>query len=63
MSPVTRGLPSSAIHDEILRTFRNVRIEIVHEHAQRAFRLPALGIELYAARRADDTLIVQEAFS
>src|SRR5262249_59869201 len=47
-------------YDKILRTFRNVRIEIVHKHAQRAFRLPALGIEPYATRRADDALIVHE---
>jgi hypothetical protein len=38
---------------EIVGTFRHLRIEIVHQHAQRGFLRPSLAGDGSAARRAD----------
>ena len=48
--PVARGAADAAIDDEFFGTFGHLRIEIVHQHAQRRFGQPALGGELVAAR-------------
>ena len=50
--PVTRGLSSAAVDDEIIGTLGDVGIEIVHEHAERGFLLPSLAGERVAARGA-----------
>ena len=52
--PVARGAADAAIDDELAGPLGNVRIEIVHQHPQRRFGQPALGVELRAARRPND---------
>ncbi|MHC2703130.1 hypothetical protein ACVMHZ_006293 [Bradyrhizobium liaoningense] len=59
--PVTRGAADAAIDDELARAFRDIRIEIVHQHAQGRFRQPALGADVAAAGRADGAVVVQSA--
>ena len=56
--PVARGPADAAVDDQLRRPLRHLRIEVVHEHAQRRFGEPALGGELGAARRADDAGVV-----
>ena len=57
--PVARRPPDPAINDEFARPLGDVGIEIVHQHAQRRLRQPALGGEFGAARRADDPHVVE----
>ena len=59
--PVARGSADAAIDHELVRLLGDVRIEIVHQHAQRRFGLPALAGHHGAAGRADDAVVV-EAF-
>ncbi|MCY1355607.1 hypothetical protein D9M69_420370 [compost metagenome] len=51
--PVARGAADAAIHHQFLRVFGHFRIEVVHQHAQRRFGQPALGVQLVATRGAD----------
>ena len=51
--PIARGFAGAAIDDEIVGTLGDFGIEIVHEHAQRGFLLPAFAGKLRAARRAN----------
>ena len=51
--PAARRLPGAAVDDEVVRPLGDVGIEVVHQHAERGFLLPALAGELGAARRAD----------
>src|SRR6266550_8798448 len=51
--PVAGSLSRSAVDDEILRTLRHIRIEVVHQHPQRRFLLPSLARDGAAARRAN----------
>ena len=39
--PAARGLAGTAVDDEILGALRHIRIEVVHQHAQGGFLLPA----------------------
>lgn len=48
----------AAIDDELVRIFGDIRVEIVHQHAERRFRQPALGADLGAARAAHFANIV-----
>ena len=51
--PVASGLAGAAVHDELVRILSDLRIEVVHQHAQRGLLLPAPAADLRAARRAD----------
>jgi hypothetical protein len=51
--PGSRGATRSAIHDEILRPFRHLGIEVVHQHAQGGLLLPPFAGNGGAARRTD----------
>jgi len=51
--PIARRFPDPAVDDQIVRPFRNIGIEVVHQHPQRRFGLPALCAQGAAARRAD----------
>jgi hypothetical protein len=57
--PIARSAADAAIHHELVRFLRHVRIEIVHEHPQRRLGQPALGGNLWAARRPDHASIVE----
>jgi hypothetical protein len=50
--PVARRLPASAVDDQIFGLLRDFRVEVVHQHAQRSFLLPALAGKSGAAWRA-----------
>jgi hypothetical protein len=52
--PRARGAPGAAVDDEVRGILGDLRVEVVHEHAQGGFLEPALAAELGAARRADD---------
>src|SRR5689334_1329821 len=51
--PVARRFSSSTIHDEILRSFSDVGIEVVHQHPQRRFLLPAFARDALTTRGVD----------
>ena len=44
--PVTRCSTDTAVDDQLLRAFRDLRVEIVHQHAQGRFGQPAFGAYL-----------------
>ena len=44
--------PGAAVHDEAIGILGHVRVEVVHQHAERCFLLPASTGELEAARGA-----------
>ena len=52
--PASCGASRAAIHDEIIGTLSDVRVEIVHQHPQRRLLLPTLTGKRGAARRAND---------
>ncbi len=56
--PGAGSTADTAVDDQLMRVLGHVRIEIVHQHAQRRFRHPALGIEFSALRCADVADIV-----
>src|SRR5437764_15465393 len=43
----------AAVNDEMVRVLCNVRIEIVHQHPERGFLVPAFAGPFDSARRAD----------
>jgi len=51
--PIARGFSGAAIDDEIVGALGNIGIEIVHEHAQGGFLLPAFAGKLRAAWSAN----------
>ena len=51
--PVARRLAGAAVDDELLRRLGDLGVEIVHEHAQGGFLLPALAADLRAAGGTD----------
>jgi hypothetical protein len=51
--PVAGRLSDAAVHDEILRTLRDLGIEVVHEHAERRFLHPSLARTFRAPGRAN----------
>ncbi len=51
--PAAGGAPGSAVHDEVVGVLRHLGVEVVHEHAQGGFLLPALAGELGAAGGAN----------
>ncbi len=51
--PVSRGLARSAVHDQIVRPFCDIGIQIVHQHPERSFLRPALAGQRGAAWRPD----------
>ena len=50
--PVARRPAGAAIDDQVARVLADLRVEVVHQHAQGGFLLPALAGDLAAARRA-----------
>jgi hypothetical protein len=57
--PVARRAADAAIDHEFVRLLGDVRIEIVHQHAERRFGLPALAGHHRTAGRADDAVVVE----
>ena len=53
--PRACGAAGAAVDHEVLGALRDLRVQVVHEHAQRCFSLPRLGVERRAARGADFT--------
>ena len=51
--PVAGGLPRSAVDDQILGSFRHLRVEVVHQHAHGRFLHPALARERRTAGSAN----------
>ena len=51
--PRARGAARAAVDDQIVGPLGDLRIEVVHQHAQRGFLRPSLAGERRAARRAD----------
>ena len=52
--PVSRRFSRAAVDDEVVGTFGDVGVEIVHEHPQRRFLRPAFAGQRHASRRAND---------
>ena len=53
--PTPRRPSGAAVNDQAVRRLRDVRIEIVHQHPQRGFLMPAFAACSAAARRANDS--------
>src|ERR1700731_4640790 len=49
--PIPRRFSCAAVYHQIVRFFSDLRIEIIHEHAQRGFLMPALAGDFGSARR------------
>ena len=58
--PVARGAADAAIDDELAGLLRNLRVEIVHQHAHRRLGLPGAGGKRQATRAADDAVVAQD---
>ena len=56
--PGARRPADAAIDHQLVRVLGHIRVEVVHQHAQRRFGHPALGVEFCAARGADIADIV-----
>ncbi|VFS31354.1 Uncharacterised protein [Yokenella regensburgei] len=56
--PVACRTTDAAVNNQLIRVFRYVRVQIVHQHAQRRFGQPAFGSQLCAARGADLLLAI-----
>lgn len=50
--PVARGTADAAVNHQFPGVLRDLRVEVVHQHAQRRFGQPALGGQRSAARGA-----------
>ena len=48
--PCARCASDAAIDDQLVRVFRNVGMQIVHQHPQRCFRQPAFCVQFGAGR-------------
>ncbi len=53
--PAARRATGSAVDDQLVGSFRNLGIEVVHQHAQCRFLRPSFAGPRRAARRADVT--------
>ena len=51
--PVASRLPRAAVDDEVLGPLGDFGVEVVHEHPERRFLLPALAGDRAPSRRAD----------
>ena len=51
--PAARRASRSAVDDEIVGTFGDLRVEVVHQHAERGFLRPSFAGDRRASRRAD----------
>lgn len=51
--PVARGTADAAVNHQFSGVLRDLRVKVVHQHAQRRFGQPALGGQRSAARGAD----------
>ena len=51
--PVARRAADTAVHHQFLGVLGHLRVEVVHQHAQRRFGQPAFGGELVTAGGAD----------
>ncbi len=51
--PASRRAAGAAVHDQLVRLFSHFRVQIVMQHAQGGFLVPALAGECAAPRRAD----------
>ena len=51
--PVARGFARTTIHNQLIGSFGDFGVEVVHQHAQRGFLLPAFATDLIAARRTN----------
>ena len=52
--PAPSGAAGTSVHNQFVRTFGNLGIEIVHQHPERSFLRPSLAANRRASRRADD---------
>ena len=50
--PAARGAPRAAIHHQLVRSFSDVRIEVVHQHSKGRLLLPSLARDHASARCA-----------
>jgi hypothetical protein len=51
--PIARRSARAPVHDQLLRSFANLRIQIVEQHAQRRFLLPAFARKRGSPRSAE----------
>src|SRR4029077_14083917 len=61
--PTPRGATCSAVNDQLIGIFCDVRIEIVHQHPHRRFLMPPFARAFTAPRRVDDSLSTHELFA
>jgi hypothetical protein len=51
--PISGGPPGAAVNDQSIRSFRDFRIEIVHQHSHGGFLVPPFATALCSAWRAN----------
>src|SRR5690606_8329699 len=56
--PIARSAADAAIDDKFFRMFGDIRIEIVHQHAESGFSQPTLRGALHASRRTNDARVI-----
>src|SRR5215212_5516976 len=61
--PTPRRATRSTVNDEAVWILRHIRIEIIHEHAEGGFLVPALAAHLRPARRADHSFSTHNSSS
>ena len=44
-SPITRCFAGSAVNNQVVRLFSYIRIQVVHQHPQRRFLVPAFAVQ------------------
>ena len=59
--PIARCLARAAVHHQVFRTLGNIGIEIVHQHPECGFLLPAPAGNGRAARSADRLALLFDA--
>src|ERR1700686_2325571 len=55
--PIPRRFSGAAIDHQVVRFFRGLRIEIIHQHAKSRFLLPTFAGDFGSARRFEWTFV------
>src|SRR5262249_14143106 len=61
-SPASRGAASSAVNNQSIGVFSDVRIEVVHQHPHRRLLVPAFACTLTTARGVNNSLFSHSSF-
>ncbi len=60
--PVAGSLARTAVDDEIVRSFRYVGVQVIHQASKRRFLMPSFAIQLCASWRVNHSVVHQGLF-